>query len=44
MDEILKMCREINYSSLVYDFKDPTPSIKFGIFGGPVYTYNQLEN
>ena len=44
MDEILKMSREINYSSLVYDFKGPTPSIKFGIFGGPIYTYNQLKN
>ena len=44
MDEVLKMSREINYSNLVYDFKDPTPSINFCIFGGPMYTYNQLKN
>ena len=44
MDEILKMSREINYSNLVYDFKGPTPSINFAIFGGPMYTYNQLKN
>ena len=43
MDEILKMSRKINYSNLVYDFKGPTPSINFTIFGGPMYTYNQLE-
>ena len=44
MDEILKMSREINYSNLVYDFKGPNPSINFAIFGGPMYTYNQLKN
>ena len=44
MDEILKMSREINYSNLVYDFKGPTPSINFAMFGGPMYTYNQLKN
>ena len=44
MDEILKMSREINYSNLVYDFKGTTPSINFTIFGGPMYTYNQLKN
>ena len=44
MDEILKMSREINYSNLVYDFKGPTPSINFAIFGGPMGTYNQLKN
>ena len=44
IDEILKMSREINYSNLVYDFKGPTPSINFAIFGGPMYTYNQLKN
>ena len=44
IDEILKMSREINYSNLVYDFKGPTPSINFSIFGGPMYTYNQLKN
>ena len=44
MAEILKMSREINYSNLVYDFKGPTPSINFAIFGGPMYTYIQLKN
>ena len=44
MDEILKMSREINYSNLVYDFKSPTPSINFAIFGGSMYTYSQLKN
>ena len=44
MAEILKMSRKINYSNLVYDFKDPTPSINFAVFGGPMYTYNQLKN
>ena len=44
MDEILKISREINYSDLVYDFKGPTLSINFAIFGGPMYTYNQLKN
>ena len=43
MDEILKMNREINYNNLVYNFKGPTPSINFSIFGGPMYTYNQLK-
>ena len=38
------MSREINYSNLVYDFKGPNPSINFAIFGGPMYTYNQLKN
>ena len=44
MDEILKMSMEINYSDLVHDFKGPTLSINFAIFGGPMYTYNQLKN
>ena len=44
MDEILEMSREINYSNLVYDFKGATRSINFAIFGGPIYTYNQLKN
>ena len=44
MDEILEMSREINYSNLVYNFKGATPSINFAIFGGPMYTYNQLKN
>ena len=36
MDEILKMSKDINYSSLVYDFKGLDPSINFAIFGGPI--------
>ena len=44
MDEILEMSREINYSNLVYDFKGSIPSINFGIFEGPMYTYDQLKN
>ena len=43
MDEILKMRREINYSSLVYEFKGPNTSISFIKFGGPAYTYDQLK-
>ena len=38
------MSKEISYGNLVYDFKGPTPSINFAIFGGPMYTYNQLKN
>ena len=38
------MSREINYSNLVYDFKGPIPLINLTIFGGPMYTYNQLKN
>ena len=44
MEEILKMSKEINYGKLVYDFKGPTPSINLVIFGGPMYTYNQLKD
>ena len=44
MVEVLKMSREINHSNLVYDFKGPAVSINFAIFGGPMYTYNQLKN
>ena len=44
MDEILKMSREINCGNLVYNFKGQTPSISFTMFGGPMYTYNQLKN
>ena len=43
MDEILKISWEINYSNLVYDFKDPTPSISFAKFGGAMYTYKQFK-
>ena len=44
MDETLKMSQKINYLNLVYDFKAPTLSIKFAIFGAPMYTYNQLKH
>ena len=44
MDEILDMSKEIDYGNLVYNFKGSTPSINFTIFGGPMYTYNQLKN
>ena len=44
IDQILKVSREISYGNLVYDFKGPTPSINFAIFGGPMGTYNQLKN
>ena len=44
MDEILEMSRQINYSNLVYDFKGLILSINFGIFEGPMYTYDQLKN
>ena len=43
MDEMLKISPEINYSNLVYDFKDPTSSISFTKFGGLMYTYDQLK-
>ena len=44
MDEILEISRQINNSNLVYDFKGATPSLNFAIFGGLMYTYNQLKN
>ena len=44
MDEILEMNKEINYSNLVYHFKGPTNPINFSVFGGPIYTYDQLKN
>ena len=44
MDEILEMSREINYSNLVYEFKNSSISwISFIEFGGPMYTYDQLK-
>ena len=43
VDEILEMSREINYDNLVYNFKGDTALISFIIFGGPVYTYDQLK-
>ena len=44
MDEILEMSKKIDYSNLVYHFKGPTHPVNFAIFGGPMYTYNQLKN
>ena len=32
------MSKEIDYGNLVYNFKGPTTSINFTIFGGPMYT------
>ena len=43
MNEILKTRREINYSSLVYDFKGSIALISFFNFGVPIYTYNELK-
>ena len=43
MDEILNMSKEIDYGNFVYNFKGSTLSTNFTIFGGPVYTYNQLK-
>ena len=44
MDEKLEMNREFNFNNLIYHFKDPSPSIGFTEFAGPMYTYNQLKN
>ena len=44
MDKILEMSKEIDYSNLVYDFKGPTHPINVVIFGGPMYSYDQLKN
>ena len=38
------MSNDIDYDSLVYNFKGSTPSINFTISEGPVYIYNQLKN
>ena len=43
MDKILEMSRKIDNSNLVYDFKGPSNSINFTIFGGAMYTHNQLK-
>ena len=38
------MSREINYSNLVYKFKNSSIySISFIAFGDPLYTYDQLK-
>ena len=44
MDEILEMSKEIDYSNLVYHLKSETNPVNFAIFGGPMYTYDQLKN
>ena len=44
MNQILEMSKEINYKSLIYDFKGTTSSISFTKLGGPMYTYDQLKN
>ena len=42
MNEILEMSRDINYSNLVYEFKNSNISpIIFTEFGGPLYTSYQ---
>ena len=44
MDEILEMSRDINYSNLVYEFKNSNISpIMFTEFGGPLYTSYQWK-
>ena len=44
IDQILEMSKEISHGDLVYDFKDPTSSIIFGKYGGPVYIYGHMKN
>ena len=44
MDEILKMSDKVDFDNLIYNFKGPTSSIKFGKFGGPVYIYGHMKN
>ena len=44
IDQILEMSKEISHGDLVYDFKDPTSSINFGKYGGPVYIYGHMKN
>ena len=38
------MSKEISHGNLVYDFKDPTPLINFGKYGGPMYIYGHMKN
>ena len=38
------MSQEIDYGNLVYDFKGRTHPINVAIFGGPMYSYDQLKN
>ena len=44
IDEILQMSKEISHSDLVYDFKVPTPSTKFGKYGGTMYIYGHMKD
>ena len=44
MDEILEMSKEIDYSNLVYNFNGSTHPINFTVFGGSMYTLQQVEN
>ena len=43
MDEILEMSKKVIYKSLICDFKGPTSSLSFLIFGGPMYTYGKFK-
>ena len=38
------MSKEINYKSLIYDFKGPNSSTSFLKFGGLMYTYEKFKN
>ena len=44
IDEILKMSKEVSHGDLVYDFKDSTPLINFGKYGGPMHIYVHMKN
>ena len=44
INEILQISKEISHSDLVYDFKGPSPSIKFGNYGGPMYIYGYMKD
>ena len=43
MDEILEMSNKIDLDRLIYNFKGPTASIKFGKFGSPMYIYGHMK-
>ena len=38
------MRNKIDFDNLIYNFKDPTSSINFGKFGGPIYIYGHMKN
>ena len=44
IDEILQMNVDINYNSLVYDFKGLTASIDFSKYEDPLYIYGHIKN